>query len=267
MKQAVILSILALGGLVHGQDQAEVTEELGLEKKAVGTNVVTLDETGPTIEARDKTMEISPLGSFMNVSEYTSLLDTSMPELEDMALPPELGRTSKEIAQWQLLKRGEQLISQREYSRAISVLADLVDEAPQLEFARLALSTAYIESRQYEEADTLLTELAEKNPGNYMLLNNLAWLYATADDLRFRDGIRASGLAREALLVVPNNYHVWSTLSEAYYVSGRYQQGFDAAKEAYTLAMRFEAPPKAILEYAEQLEKCRNAMAAMSILD
>ena len=97
----------------------------------------------------------------LNLNRVHTLLDTSLPDLGDMVLPPELGRPREEIARMQKLQRGNQLLEQRDYKRAIDLLEELTQEAPELQIAQLALSTGYINVHRYDEANRILMSLAE----------------------------------------------------------------------------------------------------------
>ena len=69
-----------------------------------------------------------------------------------------------------------------------------------------------------------MTALVEDYPEDYQTLNNLAWVYATSKDSAHRDAEKAIDLAQQALVLAPYDHHVWSTLSEAYYVAGEYEK-------------------------------------------
>jgi tetratricopeptide (TPR) repeat protein len=99
------------------------------------------------------------------------------------------------------------------------------------------------------------------------VLNNLAWLYATTTDLSIRDGNRAIALAQEALLIQPDDHHVWSTLSAAHYIVGNYDRALRAAEEAVRLGERMEMNPEGLQNYRQQAQRCRQAAEALSILD
>jgi Zn-dependent protease with chaperone function len=90
------------------------------------------------------------------------------------------------------------------------------------------------------------------NPENPHVLNNLAWLYATAEDQRFRNPARALDLAKAAagLLEEP---HILDTLAECYYVNGQYAKALETARRALRLARENRT------YYQEQVEKFRKA--------
>ena len=104
--------------------------------------------------------------------------------------------------------------------------------------------------RAYEESLAL-------KPDSPSVLNNLAWLYATCEDERFRDPPRALALAQEAarLQAAP---HVLDTLAEAYYVNGRYAEAVESGKRALAAAGGDRG------HYEAQLEKFEAALRKAS---
>lgn len=138
---------------------------------------------------------------------------------------------------------------------------------PHSKQARFGLGTLYIKSGHYHAAVEIMEPLVTEFPNDYLIMNNLAWLYASSSDLSIRNGARAKELAQQALLVQPQDYHVWSTLSEAHFVSGDYDKALRAAQEAERLSREAKAPPERIEEYVQQVKKARRAATAFSILE
>jgi len=67
------------------------------------------------------------------------------------------------------------------------------------------------------------------------VLNNLAWLYATCEDRKFRNPKKAVQYAEKAV-AFEDAPHTWDTLAESYYVNGEYKKAESAAKRALGLA-------------------------------
>ncbi|MFQ5483774.1 MAG: M48 family metalloprotease, partial [Desulfobacterales bacterium] len=82
--------------------------------------------------------------------------------------------------------------------------------------------------RAYKKALSLL-------PDSPQVLNNLAWLYATCEDQRYRDPKQAIALARRAA-ALDRSPHVLDTLAESYYVNGRFEEAVSASKQALNMA-------------------------------
>jgi tetratricopeptide (TPR) repeat protein len=83
--------------------------------------------------------------------------------------------------------------------------------------------------RNYQEALRLEPDFAEAH-------NNLAWLYATCDDPKFRDPKAAlSHAARAVDLTQWKEGESIDTLAEAYFVNGDYRQAVEIQKKALAL--------------------------------
>jgi tetratricopeptide (TPR) repeat protein len=148
---------------------------------------------------------------------------------------------------------------------AIRMFSSVLVQDPVNKRARFGLGTAYIQLQQYKDALAVLEPMAKEFPGDYFLKNNIAWLYATAKDLSIRNGAKAVQFAQEALLIAPKDFHVWSTLSEGYYISGKYDKALRAAEEALKLSLDSPTATDRVEEYQRQVEKSRKAAQAMSI--
>ena len=134
--------------------------------------------------------------------------------------------------------------------------------------ALTALSYAYISSKSYRKAEKILKQLASRYPDNGTAFNNLAWIYATSEDAGFRDGKRALSYAHMALVLTPDDYHVWNTLAETYYVLGNYERALRAAEHEVWLIQRngIQLLEKERREYSMQIRKCRWAVETQNAL-
>jgi tetratricopeptide (TPR) repeat protein len=128
--------------------------------------------------------------------------------------------------------------------------------------ARYVVGHLYISIKEYKKAETVFLALIEEFPEDFKLWNNMAWLCATAEDPSIRDGNKAIKFAHEAMTLAPNDYHVWSTLSEAYYVSGDYEKAHRAILQMARLAVRYgtDVTEESVKEYNQQILKCKRAM-------
>lgn len=138
---------------------------------------------------------------------------------------------------------------------------------PEDDQALFGLGTLYIERGQYEKALTILEGLYERKPDEFVVLNNLGWLYATASDISLRDGTRAVKMAQEALMISPEAHQVWNTLAEGHFISGNYERAFRAARESLRLARQQGAPVKLLLSREEQVERMRRALEVEQALE
>jgi Zn-dependent protease with chaperone function len=121
--------------------------------------------------------------------------------------------------------------------------ADLHTMMGDLYFSRNALDGAV---SQYEKA-------IELEPRHSRALNNLAWLYATCEDISFRDPQRALVLAQRAALI-EKEAHVLDTLAESYFVNGDVGSALKTEKEALAIAKKDKS------YYQEQIERFKDML-------
>ena len=160
-----------------------------------------------------------------------------------------------------------QLMQQGDNEKAFAAFRKALKIDRKHKGARFGMGTVLIQMGKPDYAIKILEPMMADYPEDYTLKNNIAWLYATSEELSFRDPERAISLAQSALLLAPSDYHVWSTLAEAYYIDGQYNKATRAAEQALQLAQQKNSDAGSLQEYGEQLTKCRRAAQAMSILD
>ena len=85
-------------------------------------------------------------------------------------------------------------------------------------------------------------------PTNPEIMNNLAWLYLTSEDLGLRDPLRALTLARSAAIIQPRGF-VLDTLATAYWANGFLEEAVDTEKQAAF------ADPGEQLYYLSQIQR------------
>jgi Zn-dependent protease with chaperone function len=123
-----------------------------------------------------------------------------------------------------------------------------IEKHPQNPNLYKVLGDLYYETGNLSGVQQAYEASLKLNPENPHVLNNLAWLYATAEDPRFRNPARALDLAKAAagLLEEP---HILDTLAECYYVNGQYAKALETARRALRLARENRT------YYQEQVEK------------
>jgi Zn-dependent protease with chaperone function len=82
------------------------------------------------------------------------------------------------------------------------------------------LGLIYQQQKRYGEAETAYKKVLVRDPRNALVLNNLAWMYATSPDPQFFRPKEALGLAQMAATFKPDPV-IWDTLAEAYLVNDR----------------------------------------------
>ena len=161
-----------------------------------------------------------------------------------------------------LLDVAQSYIAEKNFDSAINAYERILSVDPTHKQTRYIIAHIYINAKQYKKAEVALRELIEESPEDFQLWNNLAWLYATAEDPSIRNGKKAVVCAHEAMTLAPNDHHVWSTLSEAYYVSGEYEKSYRAINHMAKLAALYakDLSKEAVDDYNEQIRKCKRAM-------
>jgi len=161
-----------------------------------------------------------------------------------------------------LMEVAQAYVREQDNLAAIDAYERILKIDPAHPQARYTVTHIYINAKQYQKAEALLLELLEERPEDFTLLNNLAWMYATAEDPSVRDGQKAIRFAHEAMTLAPTDHHVWSTLAEAYYVSGDYEKAHRAVTHMARLATRFgkNITEQSVKSYNEQIRKCKRAM-------
>jgi len=115
------------------------------------------------------------------------------------------------------------------------------------------LGDIYYNAKNYNGVKQAYEKALTLNPDNPHVLNNLAWLYATCDDLSFRNSIRALKLSKKAVTLLKEP-HILDTLAESYFVNGKYEEAVDAELRALELVKSNRS------YYNKQLDKFRKAV-------
>lgn len=116
------------------------------------------------------------------------------------------------------------------------------------------LGDIYFSRKNCEGAKNAYETSIYIDPDNPQVLNNLAWLYATCENERFRNHPRALTLAKKAVSLDQASY-ILDTLAESYYVNGMYDEAVAIAKRALEVAEKNRS------YYTEQLEKFKQQSA------
>jgi len=134
----------------------------------------------------------------------------------------------------------------------VKTLESAIQKDPGNPQLQAMLGGLLLEQKQYTEAESHMLRALELAPEDPTLLNNLAWMYATAPP-PFANSTAALQLAEEAVRLKPEPF-VWDTLAEAYYVNGLYEEAVTAIDQAIRNA------PDNRAHYLEQKEKFQRAM-------
>ena len=127
-----------------------------------------------------------------------------------------------------------------------------IDRDPENPQLYRALGDLYYSTKDYEGVRQAYEQsLLLKNDDPHVL-NNLAWLYATCEDMQLRDPPRALELALQAAALAEES-HILDTLAEAYYVNKFY----DLAVETELRALKIARDNRGY--YRQQLERFKAA--------
>jgi len=140
-----------------------------------------------------------------------------------------------------VLGRSELQLIQKVVERKL----ELDTENPALHFI---LGNIYYEKRLYFKAEQEYIRTLALQPNEPEVLNNLAWLYATAED----ETARNPGKALELSLVaarIDSSPHILDTLAESYFVNGYYLEAVETIKKA------IRKKPENMIYYKEQMQK------------
>lgn len=142
------------------------------------------------------------------------------------------------------------MISTNLFERLVNQQIEKDPENPEL---HLALADMYQGIGNFEKAVNSYKITIYLAPENARALNNLAWLFATAEESRFFRPEKALDLALRAAELSREAY-ILDTLAESYYVNGQYRKAFETGKQALDLATEDRD------YYQRQLEKFRQTL-------
>jgi tetratricopeptide (TPR) repeat protein len=127
-----------------------------------------------------------------------------------------------------------------------------IEQTPENPNLYSLLGNIYYNSKNWAGVRDTWEKSLALEPDNAQILNNLSWHYATCEDERFQDPVRALAMAKLAIQLerLP---HVWDTLAESYYVNGMYREAVEAGKQALAMA------EKKRTYYEDQLDKFSKA--------
>lgn len=138
---------------------------------------------------------------------------------------------------------------------------------PQSKRARSGLGTSCISLKKEQRALEILIPLSKDYPNDFMVLNNISWIYATSSDLKVRSAEKALSYAKGALLLADRNYQVWSTLAEAYYLAGDYDKALRSAQTMAQLAQEQKASKAEMKLFQKLYIKYKRAADVMRLME
>jgi serine/threonine-protein kinase len=130
---------------------------------------------------------------------------------------------------------GVALRSKGQLDEAIASYKKAIELKPKDVPAQLNLGVALRDKGQLEEAIACYKKAIELKPKDALAHNNLADILANAADPKLRDPVQAVAEARKAIELDPKLGLAWSTLGEAYYRTGQWQEAIAALDKGLAL--------------------------------
>ena len=184
----------------------------------------------------------------------------------DLRLSPEQQAERDSILRSQVERAAADQLAAGNPARAVAAYRALDPELLRKPANRCGLALALMQHGEETEAEQLLRQLTVEQPDEPVHWNNLAWLRATARDIRLRDADEAIRAARRALALVPRDPRVWHTLSEAYFLDQQYEEAARRARQAIELAKEPPFADMALPDFAAQLDKAERAAGLLPAL-
>jgi Flp pilus assembly protein TadD len=132
---------------------------------------------------------------------------------------------------------GKALLKQGKYSEAVACFNELINHKEVTAGVYENLGTAYTQLGRYEPAIQNWNKAIQLDPNNTNILNNLAWLLATSENISLRNADKAIELARRACeLTGYKEAYQLDTLAAAYAASGRFDEAVTTAQQAVNAA-------------------------------
>jgi tetratricopeptide (TPR) repeat protein len=123
-----------------------------------------------------------------------------------------------------LLQRGTILVQKKRSAEAVRLYSGYLKNHPDNPVILRARGDAYLNVGRHAEAVADYQKAYARNPEDYSLLNNFAWVLATSPDAKVRNGGQAVELAKKACKLT--NYklaYILSTLAAAYAETGDFK--------------------------------------------
>lgn len=142
----------------------------------------------------------------------------------------------------------EALLGGRQLSVVQKIAEKKIAAEPDNPMLHFLLANIYFEQKQYAPAEKHYLTTLMLQPQQPEVLNNLAWMYATAEDPGFRKTEEALKFSLIAAEIDPQP-HILDTLAESYFINGAYEEAIAAIQEAIA------KKPADMAYYKKQLKK------------
>ena len=203
----------------------------------------------------------------LNTQYYLSQVEPLPQWTPVTQLPVEFHKDPEFLNVASLYQEAGEALKEGDSDRAVTLMAKAVTMKPDEMLLKIMYADRLLSNKQYQEAIGLYEVVLKDAPTQYQCLNNLAWMLATVKEDGIYNPKRALQLSTQARLVNPNSHYVWSTLSEAQFQLGKYQEAEESMSFALELANRSGAPTETIISYLFKRDRSTLAREATSILE
>ena len=142
-----------------------------------------------------------------------------------------------------------------DHESAIAEFQKTVDAHPHSAAAHAIMAMEYNRVQDFGKAIEQYQAAIADDASNATVWNNLAWIYATAENLKYRDPVKALSNAEQAVRLAPEAGFIHDTYAEALYVNGKYADAVRVQEETLKL-LRPTDDPK---DYLARMEKYKAA--------
>jgi tetratricopeptide (TPR) repeat protein len=153
------------------------------------------------------------------------------------------------------LALGRAYAAKGDHDGAITQFQKAVDAHPNSGLAHVEMAMEYNRVKDYARAIEQYKAAIADDPSDATTWNNLAWIYATAENLKYRDPVLALSNAERAVKMEPEVGYIHDTYAEALYVNGKYADAVRVQEETLKM-LRPTDDPK---DYIARLEKYKAA--------
>ena len=151
------------------------------------------------------------------------------------------------------------LLKLGEMKKAFHIIRPLFEKYPENLRVRLSAGVLFYKAGRQDKALNIFLKMLQDAPDDYILHNNLAWVYATSDDPIVNSPESALLHARTALLRGHHDFNVWSTLADAHVAEKDYIRAAQCERIALTLTVEENVPEAIYLQQKERFEKMHEA--------
>lgn len=205
------------------------------------------------------------LGASLSYSGELAVPATNLAPVEitgQPSAPPSLSPSQRGV-----LLEASLALEAGEHDRAVAILRALLAREPDLAPPKQMLVAALTKAGQEQESKAAFEQFLPEMRGDFSFMNNYAWFLVTAQDPAYRNPPLALELVREAILLAPNVYQIWSTLAEVHYWNGNFERSAQAMRQTLMMATRAQASPEVLKVYEASLRKMLEAQAVMSLIE